>query len=116
MIPAHISPVHTVYNDLAYFDSIGRKLPPIYLQEWVLAHFFLATLASWPAAWIGSDLLSLRFPANPDPLRQWWPVEFLARFVGRFVPLLGIVSATAFAVSWLPVRLYGLLPVVWYHQ
>src|SRR3712207_3571597 len=43
----------------------------------------LCGLACWGAAWLCADLLSVRFKGNPDPLREWRPVEFLARAVGR---------------------------------
>lgn len=47
----------------------------------------LWTLAVWGSAWLGADLMSLRFAANPDPLREWTPREFLARALGRLGPL-----------------------------
>ena len=64
---------------------------------------FLSVLVSWPAAWMGSDLLSLRFAGNPEPLREWRPAEFLARFVGRLGPFLGVVGAALVAFEFLPV-------------
>ena len=53
-----------------------------------------------PSTWLGSDLLSLRYAGNPDPLREWRPAEFLARFIGRVGPLIGVL--------WAPVAALGL--------
>jgi hypothetical protein len=46
----------------------------------------LCALACWGPAWLCADLLSLRFPGNPEPHREWRPVEFLARAAGRLGP------------------------------
>jgi hypothetical protein len=55
---------------------------------WLSSHAFLGLcwLACWVPAWLGADLLSLRFPANPEPHREWHPREFLARAMGRLGP------------------------------
>ena len=60
----------------------------------------VAAMVGWPPAWMGSDLLSIRFAGNPEWMRHWRPVEFLARFVGRLVPLLGLVAATMGPFAW----------------
>lgn len=52
-------------------------------------------LVFWPPTWLGSDLLSIRFPENPEPLRKWRPMEFLARFLGRLGPLLALTVVTS---------------------
>ena len=82
-----------------------------YIYEFVWLHTSLAAVASWPAAWLGSDLLSLRFAGNPHPLREWRPEEFLARFVGRLAPLLGVVGTTAFPVNLVPVGQFDEWPI-----
>jgi hypothetical protein len=46
----------------------------------------LCIAAAWVPAWLGSDLLALRFKANPEPLREWHPAEYLARALGRLGP------------------------------
>jgi hypothetical protein len=46
----------------------------------------LCSLATWVPAWLSADLLSLRFKGNPEPHREWPPIEFLARAVGRLGP------------------------------
>src|SRR5688572_11629327 len=53
-------------------------------------------LGCWVPAWLCSDLLSLKFPRNPDPLREWHPSEFAARALGRLLPFyLAFVPAVA---------------------
>ena len=60
---------------------------------WLVPLLWLGALVCWPFAWLGSDLLSIRSPANPYPLRVWRPEEFLARFLGRVGPPLGVLGA-----------------------
>ena len=74
------------------FTDLARRIQPAYMIPFLW-------LACWPPAWLGSDLLSLRFTANPDPLREWRPAEFLARFVGRLTPLLGVLTVTMTAIN-----------------
>ena len=76
-----------------YGTHLAGVYGPIWMSVPVLA------LACGPPAWLGSDLLSLRFTGNPEPLREWRPAEFLARFVGRLAPVLGVLLATGAAFS-----------------
>jgi hypothetical protein len=46
----------------------------------------LCAFAAWIPAWLCADLLAVRYPGNPDPLREWRPSEFLARAAGRLAP------------------------------
>ena len=96
-----------------YSADLGGDFDPFYSMA-----VPVAALACWPPAWLGSDLLSLRFTANPDPLREWRPVEFLARFVGRMIPLLGVLLATAGAFSLGELEVdtsqRNSLPLFWY--
>jgi hypothetical protein len=48
----------------------------------------VCALACWVPAWLGADLLSLKYRRNPDPLREPAPVEFLARAAGRLLPFM----------------------------
>ena len=68
--------------------------------DWAdLVTVFPAALVCWPAAWLGSDLLSTRFARNADPLREWWPVEFAARAVGRLGPIFATVAIVVFVLA-----------------
>ena len=79
----------------------ASSLPWLTFQVFLLIWFpsLLYGLMSWPAAWLGSDLLSIAYAGNPDQLREWRPTEFLARFVGRLGPLLGVVGTSALIFS-----------------
>ena len=67
--------------------------------RWEWPFELIPALVFWPPVWLGSDLLSLRFAGNPDPLREWWPAEFLARFIGRVGPLIGVLCVPVAALS-----------------
>jgi len=58
-------------------------------DQW--AFLALCGLACWVPAWLCSDLLSLNFPGNPDPHREWGPAEFLARALGRLLPFTAVL-------------------------
>jgi hypothetical protein len=61
--------------------------------EWYRAFPMLCGLVCWGSAWLGADLLSLRYKENPEPLREWRPVEFAARAAGRLAPFDGVLLA-----------------------
>ena len=79
------------------------------LPYWEWDSTLSLALVCWPPAWLGSDLLSLRFAGNPDPLREWRPVEFLARLTGRLGPLLGIMGPLNLGTGPDPITLGGWL-------
>ena len=86
-----------VVQTVSWMDATDPSRDLQEVWEWLLV--LDLGLVCWPAAWVGSDLLSTRFTRNPDPERAWRPREFLARFLGRLGPLAGMVGATSTAFT-----------------
>jgi hypothetical protein len=79
-------------SDILWVPTNDLGLLEVYLTP---AWFFLTVT---PIV-LGSDLLSLAFPSNPQPGRPWPFRAILARAVGRLLPWL--VPACAMHYSWL---------------
>lgn len=80
-------------------------LAPVSIPLLLLGVVWPVLLVWTGAAVLGADLLSLNFRENPEPHREWHPVEFLARAVGRLLPWL--LMALLWLWTWVGMQLWA---------